>query len=560
MLVVLFGCLGLSTASAQVEDEFEKRWSGNVGFDYEEVQTVLNEREPEARVLPLQPNSTIESVTVFLDRAQVTRVRTLEVGPEASTVEFVGLPHALLRESLFAVVREGSAEVIGVEVVTGQEPAADQTRREAIKAEMRPLADELGTVRDRIEALLSQRVFLRTALLTPPGQKADLPALSEIKGLAGWLGDSERALSESLRKEEERAKELAEDLEPFLIRLENPLATGQIVRVELAAASQGPATVAIRYQVSGAAWSPAYNARYLSEQDKVGLEVFGVVSQTTGERWDDVALSLSTANPAVAGTLPTLTAWKLTGVSGELAAGRGRFENSISDGEALGGLPEQQQIELVERTGSATAPMVFPVAGKRTVNGDGSPQRIPLATESFSATDSHLTIPKQISEVFRSSKVHYKGNVPLLPGELAAYVDGDFVGTGSLPMVLPGEDFDVAFGTHERLKVERQLVERNEEKAGRNRRYTFHFRTTVRNFGASAETVTLLDQIPVSEVDRIDVKLLAAEGHTVDPTDPPGTLRWTLTVPAGGTVGVDLSFQITAPESAVPIEVQQLMR
>lgn len=554
----LVSWFGIGVASAQVEAEFEKRWADNVGFDYDEVQTVLNERAPAQRVLPLKPNSTIESVTVFLDRAQVTRSRTMEAGPDANVVEFVGLPHALRRESLFAVVREGAAKVIGVEVVTGEEPAADEARREAVKAEMRPLADELGAVRDRIEALLSQRLFLRTALLAPPGEKAGTPALSDVKGLVTYLGESERTLSEALRKEEERANDLAEDLEPFLIRLENPLATGQIVRVKLEAQSKGPVTVAIRYQVSGASWSPAYNARYLSEQDKVALEVFGVVSQTTGETWSDVALALSTANPAVAGTLPVLTAWKLTGAGGELAAGRGLYENYTATGES--DMPVQEQVEIVARSDSGAAPMVFPVAGRRTVIGDGSLQRIPLATESFAATDSHLTIPKQISEVFRSSKVHYKGNVPLLPGDVSAYVDGDFVGTGTLPMVLPSEDFDVAFGTHERLKVERQLVTRNEEKVGRNRRYTFHFRTTLRNFGAGAETVALLDQIPVSEVDRIDVKLLAAEGSTTDAVDPPGTLRWMLSVPAGGSVSVDLSFQITAPESAVPYEVQQLMR
>lgn len=559
MMAVILSALGwFAPARAQVEAEFEKRWADNVGFDYDEVQTVLNERPEQARTLPLKPNSSIESVVVFLDRAQVVRVRTAEVGPESRTVEFVGLPHALRQESLFAVVREGKAKVIGVEVVTGQEPDAEEARREAIKAEMRPLADELGAVRDRIESLLSQRLFLRTALLTPPGEKASVPSLTEVKGLLGWLGESERTLAEALRKEEERANDLAEDLEPFLIRLENPLATGQIVRVKLDGDSQGPVTIAIRYQVSGASWAPSYNARYLPDQGKVGLEIFGVVSQTTGERWSDVQLSLSTANPAVAGSLPTLTAWKLTGASGELAAGRGLFENFTSTNE--GDIPVQQQVEIVARSEGSTAPMVFPVEGRRTVIGDGSQQRIPLATESFAATDTYLSVPKLVPEVFRSSAVRYKGNVPLLPGELSAYVDGDFVGTGYLPMVLPGEDFDVAFGTHERLKVERQLVERNEEKVGRNRRYTFHFRTTVRNFGASEEKISLLDQIPVSEIDRIDVKLLAASGHTVDPTDPPGTLRWALAVPAGGTVSVDLSFQITAPEAAIPYEVQELMR
>jgi uncharacterized protein (TIGR02231 family) len=548
----------MGTAQAQVEAEFDKRWTDNVGFDYEAVQSVLNERTPPAQVLPLEPNSTVEAVTVFLDRAQVTRLQTVQVRPDADTIEFVGLPHSMLRDSLFAVVREGDAQVIGVEVVTGGEPAAEAARRDRVKEEMRPLADELGAVRDRIEALLSQRLFLRTALLAPPGESSQTPALADVKGLLSYLGESERALAEALRKEEERANDLAEDLEPFLIRLGNPLATGQIVRVELDAESAGPVTVAIRYQVGGASWAPSYNARYLSDQGKVGLEVFGVVSQTTGETWSDVTLALSTANPAVAGTLPTLTAWTLTGAGGELMAGRGLFE---TDGREMGSPSGPAgQVELVARADGGTAPLVFPVAGKRTVVGDGSQQRIPLATQAFEATSSHLSIPKQIPEVFRSATVHYKGNVPLLPGAVSAYVDGDFVGTGSLPMVLPSEHFEVAFGTHERLKVERQLVSRHEEKVGfRNHRYTFHFRTTIRNFGSTPETVTLLDQIPVSEIDRIDVKLLEAQGYTTDPGDPLGTLRWKLEVPPGGAATVDLGFEVTGPVASMPYDIQMMM-
>lgn len=548
--------LAAGLASAQVEAEFEKRWEDNVGFDFDEVQTVLNERPDASPTLPLVANSTVEAVTVFQDRAQVTRVLTAQIGPDDDTLEFVGLPHTLRGDSLFAVVREGRAEVIGVELVTGQEPAADAVRRDAIKLEMRTLADELGAVRDRIEALVAQRLYLRTALLAPPGERAAPPQLGDVRGLVDYLGSSERSLSEALRKEEEHANELAEDLEPFLIRLENPLATGQIVRVELRAEQPGPVTVAIRYQVDGASWAPSYNARYLSDTSKVGLEVFGIVTQTTGETWSDVALSLSTANPAI-GTLPTLTAWKLTGVGGELQAGRGLYDNygTESDGEAV-----SEQTELVARRDGA-APMVFAVDGPRTVVGDGSQQRIPLATQTFDATQSHLTVPKLVPEVFRSAEVHYTGNVPLLPGALAAYVDGDFVGSTSMPMVLPGEDFDVAFGTHERLKVDRQLLSRNEERVGfKNRKYTFRFRTTVQNFGPTSETIVLLDQVPVSEVERIDVRLIRADGSATDPADPPGTLRWVLDVPPGGTQTVDLEFTVTGPEASVPYEIQEMMR
>src|SRR5260370_4830218 len=79
---------------------------------------------------------------------------------------------------------------------------------------------------------------------------------------------------------------------------------------KVAVAEAGEFELELSYLVLGAAWHPQYDVRVQmsgeqSEGD-VELTYVGVVQQSTGERWENVGLSLSTARPSLAAVLPEL--------------------------------------------------------------------------------------------------------------------------------------------------------------------------------------------------------------------------------------------------------------
>ncbi|MDP6361496.1 MAG: transposase, partial [Planctomycetota bacterium] len=104
----------------------------------------------------------------------------------------------------------------------------------------------------------------------------------ELSSLYRWKREYLVGHDEATPDVSATATELDEELRPLLIKLENPLATGNQVRVDLAAVAGGPITVGLRYQVFGAGWWPAYNARLEESSAQVTLEYYGIVSQTTG--------------------------------------------------------------------------------------------------------------------------------------------------------------------------------------------------------------------------------------------------------------------------------------
>lgn len=532
-----------------------------LSFDLDQVRELIDAPPPEQvamAALPLEPNSEVDTVTVFRDRAVVTRLRTERLPAGSASLTFEGLPPGLEGGTLHAVVRSGStaAEIVGVEQISGVDLARDEARREAVRDELRPIADELGEVRDRIEALLAQRLYLRSTLLQPATGDRPQPSLAQVRDTAAYVAETERHIAAELRREEERARELDEQLAPLLTELGNPLARGEQVRVDLELPAAGTVEVALRYQVGGAGWAPAYRARLDPDAAEVSLEYLAVVSQATGETWDAAALTLSSATPWVSSELPQLTPWILEdghGLSQGVGQVTGPLTGAGGGGGSGSGSGQVLQSDLLATEGGGGGAL-YVVPGRRDIAGDGSAQRIPLGTQSFPAALDLDTAPRVTPQVLRSATLTYAGSAPLLPGEVQAYVGGDFVGESRLGNVVPGETVALGFGADERVRVARELVSRKREGVGmgkRQSRWTFTYRISVQNLRDQAVSVDVRDQVPVSADERVSVKILEATGIAEAlQADPRGLAEWSLELAPGETRQLTLSYSVTAPHTS----------
>ncbi|MEQ1572501.1 MAG: DUF4139 domain-containing protein, partial [Myxococcota bacterium] len=261
--------------------------------------------------------------------------------------------------------------------------------------------------------------------------------------------------------------------------------------------------------------------------------------------WTQADISLSTADPTGRGTVPELVPWTLgrsggVGVYGAIDVGA---TTGAPPPAGTGGVVSSDMAAKIEGRGA----VVLHIDGKRTIRGDGSPQRLPVGTQKLQAAVEFTAIPKMAPEVRRRATVRYDGELPLLPGPTSSFVGKDYVGAGDIGAIVPGETLELAFGTDDRFRVTRQLVTRQQERIGRkSTRYTFRFRTVVANHGATAETVALQDQLPLSEDTRIEVRPIDLGNGAVDAEDQ--RIRWSLEVPAHGEVSVELAFSITVPD------------
>ncbi|WP_369640734.1 mucoidy inhibitor MuiA family protein, partial [Nocardia sp. JMUB6875] len=256
--------------------------------------------------------TTIAAVTVYPDRARVTRSGKASVAAGEHRIRVSPLPLELLRDSI-RVAGHGEVTVLGVDIVTERQPepsdeqVAELTaRRDEVDAALTELADADKAADARIEFL--ERLMRKSAGQLAKASDERVAAFGdnlEAQYAAVHAGRRDRA---RLRQDKVREKSSLERRLADLGRKNRPDIRAAIITVE--ANQSATAELELTYVVPGAKWSSSYDLRI--DDKGVNLRWFGLVSQSTGEDWPECRLELSTARPAVALDVPELDPWYLS--------------------------------------------------------------------------------------------------------------------------------------------------------------------------------------------------------------------------------------------------------
>ncbi len=102
--------------------------------------------------------------------------------------------------------------------------------------------------------------------------------------------------------------EIEAQLTELSVRTEEP--TGEII-VKVSSPNAVKADFKITYLVKEARWFPTYDIRAKNIQSPIGITYKANVIQQSGEDWDNVELTVSTANPNEGGARPLIKPWIL---------------------------------------------------------------------------------------------------------------------------------------------------------------------------------------------------------------------------------------------------------
>ncbi|KAF5389962.1 hypothetical protein D9757_003569 [Collybiopsis confluens] len=160
-------------------------------------------------------------------------------------------------------------------------------------------------------------------------------------------------------------------------------------------------------------------------------------------------------------------------------------------------------------------------------------------------------VPKMDTRVHLNAKIKNTSEYVLLSGEASVYVDGTFISRSCVPSAGPDESFDCSLGLDSSIKITYHPLS---SKVSQRTLFTgFTGLNSISTFGTTKTTATrytqrvtvlntkrvridalkLLDRLPVSEDERIAVKILKpAELNTSNNHNKPGQTQ--LTETAGG--------------------------
>jgi uncharacterized protein (TIGR02231 family) len=213
---------------------------------------------------------------------------------------------------------------------------------------------------------------------------------------------------------------------------------------------------------------------------------------------------------------------------------------------------EQQQLAYASATveeGLLSA--AFKTARRETVDGSGQARKVALSRFPLKGTVVRTAAPRLEAAAFLTAKAVNETGIPLLAGPVGVYLGDEFVGRTTLAATPPGGELELAFGADDRVEIDRKVLERRRESAGlltKDEVYRYRVRISAKNRYASPVALKLLDLVPVSRDEKIEVKLLdGTTPATREDPERPGVRAWELSLAAREERVVELRYEVRYP-------------
>ncbi len=343
------------------------------------------------------------------------------------------------------------------------------------------------------------------------------------------------------------------------------------VRIDLATAAATRATLRVTYTVRNARWAPLYDARLDTgaKDRKPALELVrrAEITQSTGEDWSNVALAVSTVRTARGGSAPELNSLIVQYPQPPRPMGA---VSSLSDAKlrampapmpeaaapAQGGKRADEQQAVAEVGGFQ---VMFKIPGRVSVGASEGAKSLLVSTATIAPELAVRAVPVTDPTAFLEASFKQGEDAPLLPGRVAIYRDGVFVGRGQMAGAGKDETVRLGFGADDKVKIERSVVRRNEGSAGlivtTAKTDERSFKTSVRNGHDFPIKIAIEDQLPVSENEDIVVEMLPA---TTAPTgtnlrDKRGVLEWAFEAKPGEVRDIAFAWRVRWPKDKAVI-------
>ncbi|MDP3195851.1 DUF4139 domain-containing protein [Tabrizicola sp.] len=521
----------------------------------------------------LPATSRITAVTVYPDGARLTREVTF-TAPSAGSHELLvtDLPHdsapGLIRLAASDGLQLGAFNLRADRLPPREDPLTEAQQSAKAEVEAAQVAADtaqlaLEAITAKVEAAEAQVRFLSSFTgALPDGATPDT-----IKAMAAMIGAETLAARQSAlaakaelppaQKAVTEAQEVLAKAQAAYDTLPSADMDYTALSVAVTAAGAGEATVTITQYVGNARWQPVYDLNLTRVGGaKLTLDRAVLVTQFTGEDWDGVALTLSSSRPSEQ-SAPSLLWPELRSIGPEVGAEELSRKAYGSDSALYESAPapEAAAAPITAAMTYEGDTVVYQYPEPVTVATGAEDLRLALDSLDFAPVVEAVAVPRLDDTAFVMASFTNASGEPLLPGQVMLFREGVLVGSTWLDVIAPGAETDLGFGAIETLRVKREMPKREGGETGiftSANRQSESAVITVENTGAEAWPVRLLDQVPYSEQDDLEIDVTASPAPVeTDVEGQRGILAWEFDLTAGGKQTITLEHVLTWPEGMV---------
>ncbi len=507
-------------------------------------------------------DSKITNVTVFLNKAQVTReVKTrLEAGK--TNLVITSLTSQLDPQSI-QVSGKGSFVILGI---SHQQNYLNEFN---MPKGLKMLKDSVESLQKQLMLEQSQKEILNKEeqmLLSNQkiGGTTQNLTVAELKAMADFYRSRLGDIVSSRMRQDDKIKKINERM----VKLNNQINTqnemyarntSEIV-VSVSAEVATAVDLDVNYVVANAGWYPIYDLRAVNTKSPVQLSYKANVFQSTGEEWKNVKLKLSTANPTQSGLKPELSSWFLDfyqpiaySLQGKASGVVIRSAKMYDKEEAKMSMdampaPAAESVADYVSTIQTTLNTEFDISLPYSVMSASKPTVVDIRNYEMKSDYTYSVAPKLDNDAFLLARATGWEEFSLLPGEANIFFEGTFVGKSFIDPNNIKDTLSVSLGRDKRIVVKREklkdLTSRNFIGSTKKENYTYEI--SVRNTKAENIKIMVEDQIPVSQNSQIEVSVQEMGGAKFNKNT--GKLVWELELKPNETRKLLYKFDIKYPK------------
>ncbi len=517
-----------------------------------------------AQIAKIDAKAEIKNVTVYLDKAQVSNRISCTINSGVTEIVVKNLPAHLFPKSI-QVTGKGEYILLGVQhTLNYLNPNSNSSHLTVLEDSVEALRDQINLLNQLKEVLVEEeKMILSNQSLK--GNDASLKAL-DVEDMADFYRERLTEIRKTKLTDSRKINKLQLELNKYQAQLntarseQNKPSSDVIIKVSSKIAQT--AQLNLEYITGNASWYPVYDLRVKEQGKDIQLVYKAQVVQQTGLNWDNVKLKLSTTNPSIDGTKPTLNKWEL----GFYEPVTYRYDKAKKVERAAPAYVTAESEDLLssvagaeESSSSADYTTVvqtslfaeFDLAIPYTVASNPQGQLVDVQNYNLPVSFRHGAVPKLSNSCYLMADIIGWETLALLPGNAQLYYQNNFVGESFLDPVNFKDTLSLSLGADPKVLIEREQIKdfTTNKLIGSNRKQEYAYRIKIRNTKKEAITLKVEEQIPVTTNNQIEVVLIDAGGaaHELET----GKLTWNLNVGPSDTKELVFKFSVKYPKGKI---------
>ncbi|AZA73468.1 DUF4139 domain-containing protein [Chryseobacterium indoltheticum] len=497
----------------------------------------------------------VKQATVFLQGAKVFGSTNVTLQKGRNTVKIINLPNDL-DENTYKINLEKNTTLLSItpqnnylkndELTDGEKKLDDERKKfqrqiNLLNIQIKNLTGEQNIINDNLKVSTNDKSTPQEQLikLTEFYRKRML----EIDNQVFLLNEQKTTFDESIAKIN---KQFAEEQT-------HKTQNRKELLLEILAENEMNLNLGLSYIVSNAGWVQSYDLRALSTKKPLEIVYKGKIYQKTGQDWNNIKLFVSTYRPSYNQNRPILSPLYVAEYAaynnedakvGYMQKAKAEISNSYQMRAEVASI---SQIPVATVSDNQMN-ILYELNYNQTIVSQEKEQYVILDKKNVEANYKYHTVPKLNNQVFLMAFVKNWQNLNLISGEANIYFEDNYIGKTNITSNYVKDEFPISLGVDERIVVKRiKLEDKTAQKSFNSNKWeTESYEISIRNNTKESIELEILDQIPLSENQKITIKTLNIGDGNYD--EKTGSILWNRKINSGAAEKINFSYEVKYPK------------